>query len=328
MGRFFCFLILLIAQMGFGSSLIQNTFQGPVSLNLWQDWQSHWNIEEASNAQPDFTLTLGRSEPAAPGAIGKGFIELTVHRAHAEGRTASIWGEITRRASQFDIRSEPLTKIDMGTGTASQTGTVFRLETEDFLDQPGLRILTSIAFEVSEKGSPVLQYGVTPMYVRGNAIHVSAAKIDPVLLHNGSGEIEVALWAAPKEPSDSWEGRSIETAVCTALPVKLGANAKIGCHRHQTTNEMVVIQTGIVEMVHGSAVRSSANRRATHAWSSTVTKETDQFSASGGWIEKRALGPGDVAWIVPDPKDADRVCFHGLLALAPSQVLLLGSGQE
>lgn len=326
MGRWLLVLVYVCSgQLLLAGDKIQSSFEGPVELEVWKHWQSAWNVERIEIQKPVFELKRGFEEPKDGSVNGPAFVQLLYRGAKASGLEVKFWGKAFVRGGQYDNRVEAIPEVK-ALSQEGADGSVFRFLAPGFLDEPGQRIVLAIHFEISDRGKSLFNYGVLPMVVRGKHNYFWKNQIDPFLAHGGHGQIQVANSASGETGLDTWNGQLFRPVVDYIDFNELAAGSEIGMHRHERNQELWLIQKGSVVVSHGMAKRAGADYPVQKKVdSSGAHSATNAFLASGGWIETRELGPGEFAAIVPDPKDDQSFCFHGLLALSDTEMVTMGA---
>jgi hypothetical protein len=318
-------LFLWSAQAVFAGDKIQSYFEGPVDLEVWRHWQSAWNVERIEIQKPSFELIRGFEEAKNGSARGPAFCQLLYRGVKASGLEVRFWGFAFVRGGKYDNHLEAIPEI-RATSQETKEGSVFRFAAPGFLDDPGERIVQSIHFEVLSRGKSLFNYGVLPMYVRGSQNYLWKNPIDSFLAHGGHGQIEVANASSGESGFDKWNGQLFNPTLGFVDYNNLKAGAEIGMHRHLQNQELWLVQSGSVVVSHGMAKRAGHDYSALKKVDSAGAQATtDAFPAGGGWLETRELGPGEFAAILPDPKDGQNFCYHGLLAFSDAQVFTMGT---
>ncbi len=309
----------------FAGDKIQSSFEGPVDLEVWKHWQTAWNVERIEIQKPLFELKRGFEEVKDGTTKGPAFLQLLYRGAKSTGLEVKFWGTAFVRGGQYDNRVEAIPEVK-ATSRETSDGSLFRFAAPSFLDEAGQRIVLSIHFEILDRGKSLFQYGVIPMYVRGSQNYFWKNQIDPFLAHGGHGHIEVANSSSGENGLDKWNGQLFRPTLDYVDYNFLKAGSEIGMHRHSANQELWLILSGTAVVSHGMAKRAGADYSVHKKVDSAGAEApTNAFLASGGWVETRELGPGEFAAIVPNPKDDQSFCFHGLLALSDTFMYTMGT---
>lgn len=280
-------------------------------------------MEHNARILPDFVLT--RYSETTPEGKSATFLELVLHKFHENGLKARFFGSAYVREGAYGTKQLAIPSVETS-GTKEGDKVKFQVPAPGFLDEPGVRIVSAIEFEVMRGAEQAYSYRLLPMYVRGSRNQYWNNNIDPVLAHSGSGRIEVANGSSAETGLDYWDGVLVRPTLNFIDRNSLSKGAQIGLHRHESNQEMWLVESGEVEVTNGIATRSSADYKARRPWdSSGEIREVSQFNASGGWIETRRLVAGEYSVIVPNSKAPNTVCFHGLKALSESNTFTMGT---
>ncbi len=299
---------------------IQSRFVGPAKAKVWRHTQASWNVEDVTGSETLFELTRGLDDGGAP------FLKL-VYRSAQPGLSATFGSTTIERVGTWDMA--PRSPAEVTVSGISKNGlTEFLVpNAAAFVDQESARFVQSIRFEVHQGSNRLFAETLIPMYVRGKGLTYWNNPIDAYGAHAGSGEISVATAAAAERGSwDTWEGRLVRPQLSYIERNTLSADSVIGLHRHEANQEVFLVDSGQATMTMGMIPVASGTYKVQRKWDgSGAVAETDEFYATGGWLETRTLKRGQLAVIVPDGARKDRVYVHGLRAITPVAFWTMGT---
>lgn len=311
--------VLLIAAVSLSASAeIQSEFRGPIQLKVWQHWQQSWNVEDVTGNNAQFVFTRGTNTNTP-------FAELRL-RSVQGGLQAKISCAAYVRTETWKVEEKPGRVLEVN-GTKSGEWTTFTADNfSECTDKQGERIVTNIDLQVFSGTNKVFSYQLKPMYIRGAKSNYWNNPIDPHSAHAGSGQISVATAMTAENGWDKWNGNLVKPILNFVDRNTLSADSFIGLHRHEANQELYFVESGKMKMLAGVASRNGANYTVRRPWDSKgQLQDTPEFSANGGWIEERTLGPGEISVIVPTGADSNSVYFHGIKAVTEAVFWTMGS---
>ncbi|MGZ3708649.1 MAG: hypothetical protein ACXVBC_07050 [Bdellovibrionota bacterium] len=280
-----------------------------------------WNVDEVRPV--DYLFQVSRNVDAN----GAGDLKL-IYRSQ-ESLQATIDCAGLERSGEWKVHVVQGAKLS-ATGVRENGKNTFHFaDTKSCFDENGKRVVREIHFKILQKDHVIFQTTVLPMYLRGTGRFYWGNHVDAYSAHGGSGsgvQVETAM-AAERGDWDTWNGTLVKPTVSYFERNSIPAKTVIGLHRHEKNQDVFLMESGEAVVTMGMAEIAGTQHATERKWlgSPPENHATVEYSARGGWIERRPFLPGQIAVIVPDPKESKKVLFHGITAKSDTVFWTLGT---